>query len=160
MTIKVFRYRSCAAKWMVAAILIWMFAVLAFALLWFYPYDRPVYLYRVLIVAGLAIPPVVVLAYMIVVSQTAILMADKKGLAYRDRFVRVNVKWTRIVEFTERCIKDSEGRKVFFKLGIRNFEQWETLQQLVIDQAALTDVRLSCRCRLEYARRPTGDETV
>lgn len=140
MQLRTFKYRKYASGWMVALFVIWVFGVMVQVSIMWFPFESPISMKAMLALLLASFSFGIYCFYLAIVNMTAVFLLDEHGITYRDRYVKVNLRWDDVCEMTPRWIKGKSGRAIYFKLGLRSVENWEELQRLVMERASLNEV--------------------
>lgn len=138
--LRTFKYRKYASGWIVALFVIWVFGVMVQVSIMWFPFESPVSMKAMLALLLASFSFGVYCFYLAIVNMTAVFLLDEHGITYRDRYVKVNLRWDDVCEMTPRWIRGKSGRTIYFKLGLRSVENWEELQKLVMERASLNEV--------------------
>ncbi|MCS7254122.1 MAG: hypothetical protein RMK18_07350 [Armatimonadota bacterium] len=140
MQLRTFTYRKYASAWIVILFFVWVFGVMAQVTIMWFPFESPMETRTMFILLLASFGFGIYCSYLVIVNMTAVLLLDEQKITYRDRYVKVSLRWEDVCEMTTRWIRGKDGRAIYFKLGLRSIDGWEELQRLVIERASLKEV--------------------
>ncbi|MFA4044506.1 MAG: hypothetical protein HZRFUVUK_001298 [Candidatus Fervidibacterota bacterium] len=140
MELRTFKYRRYASGWIVLLFIAWVFGVVTHVAVMWFPFENPMTVKGMFALLFASFGFGIYCSYLVIVNMTAVILLDRNGITYRDRYVKVNLKWEDVCEMTMRWVKDSTGRAIYFKLGMHAIDGWKELQQLIVERASLSEV--------------------